>query len=172
LAAGKDVEASRFASDWLSEQSADADFLMHLGSAAMTRRDYGAAEMRYREVLTLRSRDPVALNNVAWTMLQQGKPGALAYAERATAAAPNEPALLDTLATALLAEGQTARALQVQRSAATRTQNAPQIELTLARILIESGERAEARTILNRLSQLGARFSRQDEVAKLLARAQ
>ena len=40
----------------------------------------------------------LALNNVAWLMAQQKKPGALPLAEKANKLMPDQPALMDTLA--------------------------------------------------------------------------
>jgi len=43
------------------------------------------------------------------------------------------------------------------------------LRLTLARIYLESGDKANARTELETLAKLGDKFGAQDEVSKLLA---
>lgn len=163
------AEAARLAANWMRERPRDFAFKSHLGEMAIAARDWPEAEQHFSAILKENPNHALAMNNVAWLMLKQGKPGALALAERAAAAAPESPALLDTLAAALLAEGQTARALETQRRAvALAQQKAPEIDLNLARMLIQTGEAAEARTILARLTRLGGRFDQQDQVAKLL----
>ncbi|NLZ42475.1 MAG: PEP-CTERM system TPR-repeat protein PrsT, partial [Comamonadaceae bacterium] len=54
LAGGQPAEAEALAARWLQEHRDDAMFLFHLGSMALDRKDYAAAEARYREVLALR----------------------------------------------------------------------------------------------------------------------
>lgn len=169
LQGGRQPEATRLATDWMREHPNDADFLRHLGTRAMAASDYVEAEALYRRVLAIQERDAIALNNVAWSMVQRGAPGALAYAERAVQAAPGHPALLDTLASAQHAQGQTAQAIETQRRAVALAPDAPDLELNLARLLIASGSRDEARTLLTKLSRLGGRFAQQDQVATLLA---
>jgi len=172
VAAGRRAEASRFSEGWLRDHTKDQVFRFHLGSVAMDQGEFAKAEALYRGVLELNANHATALNNVAWLMVLLGKPGAPEYAERAIKIVPDNPSVMDTLAMALLADGQASRALEIQRAAVARSPNSPTFELHLARILLETGERTEARTILTRLTRLGGRFERQSEVATLLARAQ
>lgn len=169
---GKADEAERFANTWIKDQPKDAVFLMHLGAAAMDQKQYAAAEARYRAVLGLVPASPVALNNVAWLMVQQRKPGALEFAEKAQRAAPESAEIMDTLASALAAENRTKEALEWQRKAVAKVpaEAAAKYRLGLARILVQSGDKAGARTELEALAYLGDKFARQGEVAELLAR--
>ena len=110
----------------------------------------------------------MALNNLAWLLLTQKKPGALAYAQRAVAAAPHQPALLDTLAQAHAAEQQIGQAISLQKQALAMRPDDPALRLTLARFYGQAGEKRLAKAELDRLQALGARFAGQAEVAALL----
>jgi len=119
-------------------------------------------------VLDVQPRNALALNNVAWLMAKQGKPGAVPLAEQANQLLPNRPQLMDTLATALSAEGDVKRALDVQKRAVQMDRNDPHLRLNLARLYLKSGEKPEARAELEDLSRLGDRFRAQSEVTELL----
>jgi putative PEP-CTERM system TPR-repeat lipoprotein len=168
LVAGKAADAERFAASWEKEQPGDAAFQFYLGDGAMAQRDFARAERRYRAVLALQPENALALNNVAWLLMQQGKPGALALAEKANQEMPNQPPLMDTLATALAAERNYTRALEVQRQAVARVPADPAMRLNLARLLIGSGDKVRAKTELESLSKLGDKFPEHAEVARLL----
>jgi predicted Zn-dependent protease len=168
LAAGHAAEAERMATDWIKGHPADAAFLYHLGDAALARSDWAAAEARYRAVVELQPRNALALNNVAWLMVKQGRPGAVAVAEKAIALLPDRAPLLDTLATALAAENQVPKAIETQKRAVARSPQDPNLKLNLARLYVKAGDKAYARAELNDLAKLGDKFAAQPEVASLL----
>ena len=80
-------------------------FTIYLGDNALARKDYAGAEAAYRLVIERQPNHVASLNNVAWLMARAKKPGALTFAEKANELQPNQPALMDTLAVALAAEG-------------------------------------------------------------------
>ena len=168
--AGRATEADAFASQWQREHPADATFLFYLGDQALAQQDLATAELRYQAVLKLKPEHPLSLNNIAWLRLQAGQPGALAYAERAVAAAPNLPALLDTLALALAADKQAGKAIELQLRALAMRPADPFMRLNLARFYAQAGEKRKAKAELDRLEALGERFSKQGEVAALSKR--
>jgi putative PEP-CTERM system TPR-repeat lipoprotein len=167
-AAGRGDEAERMAANWLREQPRDAQFIFHLGSMAMDSGRYAEAETQYRRVLTLRPEDATALNNIAWVMTKQSKPGAVAFAEQALKIMPEQPALMDTLASALVAEGQLPQAIDWQRKALAKAGNNASYRLRLAKMLIQTGDKTGARTELNTLTGFGDKFADHAEVQKLL----
>jgi putative PEP-CTERM system TPR-repeat lipoprotein len=166
--AGRVAEADRFAATWMKEQPRDARFLFELGSMAMNKKDYAAAEARYRQVLVLTPDQPLALNNVAWLMVQQGKPGAVPLAEKAQKLLPEQASVMDTLASALAAENQLPLAIEWQRKAVLKAPNNPTYQLGLAKLLIKSGDKMAARGQLEQLGKLGDQFAAQAEVTQLL----
>ncbi|ODV11007.1 MAG: hypothetical protein ABT20_06835 [Rubrivivax sp. SCN 70-15] len=166
--AGRKADAERFASDWRREHPKDAVFVFQIATAAMGQHDYARAESLYRSVLALLPDNAAAMNNIAWLMVQQKEAGAATLAERAVKLAPQQPALMDTLALALAAENQLPKALDWQRKAVALAPEAPGYRLNLAKLLIQSGDRAAARTELDKLQALGSKFSGQDEVSALI----
>lgn len=166
-ASGKPAEATRFANAWLKEQPRDAAFLMHLGDMAMLRNDWPAAEERYRQVLELRPDHALALNNLAYLLVQLKKPGALPLAQRAVALAPRRTDMLDTLALAYADAKQFDRAIETQRLAVKLAPESPGLRLALARLYLQAGDKEKARSELDTLAALGESFGRQEEVAAL-----
>jgi putative PEP-CTERM system TPR-repeat lipoprotein len=165
--AGHAAEADALAARWLKDQPRDTLFLFYLGDVALKRKDLAVAEQRYRDVLAISPEHALSLNNVAWLMLEQKKPGALAYAERAVRAAPNRPALMDTLALAHAADQQPAKAIELQQRALAMLPNDAFLRLNLARFYAQAGDKRAAKAELDRLAALGDRFAQQDEVAVL-----
>jgi predicted Zn-dependent protease len=75
---------------------------------------------------------------------------------------------MDTMALALASEKKLPEAIEMQRAALSRAPSDPTLKLTLARLLIQSGNKASARAELEELVKLGERFRDQAEVGKLL----
>jgi cellulose synthase operon protein C len=119
-------------------------------------------------VLAIDPAHALSLNNVAWLLLAQKKPGALPLAQQAVQAAPDLPALRDTLAQALAADRQLPEALAMQKSALALQPDDPDLRLRLARLYAEANEKRLAKAELDRLAALGDRFPRQAEVAAVL----
>jgi len=169
--AGKTADAREFADTWLRDHAADARFNGHLADIALLRGDLAAAESHYRRVLALSADDISALNNLAYLTLKQGKPGAIALAERAVRLAPERADLLDTLAQAYAAEKQIDKAIDWQRKAVELAPNKGGLRLTLARMYLQAGKKDRALDELQRLAKLGPVFSAQDDVARLTKEA-
>ena len=77
---------------------------------------------------------------------------------------------MDTLALALASEKQFEKALDIQKQAlALAVPPADQImRLNLAKLYLQAGNKAAARTELEALAKLGSSFSAQPEVSRLL----
>jgi putative PEP-CTERM system TPR-repeat lipoprotein len=168
LASGKGAEADKFLTTWQKDNPKDAAFLSYLGDRALARKDYGSAEKSYMAVIKTQPNSAVAYNNLAWVSAKLNKDGAIGYAEKANALAPNQPAFMDTLAVLLSDKGDYAKAVELQTKAlALQPQNAL-FKLNLAKIHIKGGEKDLARKELDELSKLGDKFAGQAEVVSLL----
>jgi putative PEP-CTERM system TPR-repeat lipoprotein len=168
-AAGRQGEADAHAAEWLRANPKDVGFIFYQGDLALGRSDYAVAETHYRAVIAAQPRNALAINNVAYLLLKQGKPGALELAQKANELLPGRPPLMDTLALALATDKKLPQAIELQKSAIARAPNDPGLKLTLARLLIQSGDKAYARAELEELAKLGDKFRDQAEVGKLLA---
>jgi putative PEP-CTERM system TPR-repeat lipoprotein len=167
----KEQEAAQFADAWAAKHPADTAFVLYLADHALATGKLAVAEQRYRQLLAKVPEQAMALNNLAWVLVQQKKPGALEVARRAVRQAPENPSMQDTLALALAGEGQYAEALQVQSKLLQAFPARHEYRLNLARILVQSGDKARARQELDALQGLGDAFAGQAEVRRLQERA-
>lgn len=168
MLAGRGVEADQFAAAWEREQPRDVEFIVHQGAIALERKEYAKAEAKFRRVLASRADDAMALNNVAWLMLQQNKPGALPFAEKANEHLPDVPWIMDTLAAAYWTEKQLNKAIEWQQKAVFKSPRSPLYRLALAKIYIDAGKKAEAKVELEKLLAAGDKFTGSAEAAALL----
>ena len=167
-ASNQAAAADRLAADWELRHPKDAAFRFYLGDVATQAQHYDVAETHYRAVLASQPDNALAMNNIAWLLHKQARPGALEMARQANALLPNRAPILDTLATIQAASGKVPEAVKTQRLAVAASPQDPALKLALARYLIQAGERSEARGQLEALAQLGDRFSGQAEVKSLL----
>lgn len=168
LAGSKAGEADKLAAEWLKAHPKDAAFLYYLGDQALSRNDLATAEARYRGVLEAQPDNALALNNVAWLLSKQGKPGALAMAEKANQLMPDRGPLLDTLSSVLEADNQLPKAIETQKRAIAVSPQSPELVLRLAKLYVKAGDKDRARAELDALAKLGDKFPQQAEVATLL----
>ena len=136
-------------SDWLSANHEDnearvlrADLL-----ASLKRTDEAISE--YKLVAEKVPQNAYVLNNLAW-MLKKSEPAkAMLWAEKAAQAAPDSPAVLDTLGTLLLAEGKDdRRAVEVLQKANELGPKFTEIKIHLAEAYLKQGETAKAEDLL------------------------
>jgi putative PEP-CTERM system TPR-repeat lipoprotein len=168
VALGQAAEAEQFAQKWIAEHPQDAVFPFYLADRALAARDFPTAEARYRKVIELQPNNALALNNVAWLLVQQSKPGAVEFAEKANLLLPGRPPLMDTLATALAADKQLPRALELQKQAVERAPDDGSLRMNLAKLYLQADQKGMARAELERIERLGRRYPNQDEVGKML----
>lgn len=167
VASGQQAEAERWATRWRELHPDDVVFIVHLADLAVTRGQLAEAEARYREVMQRLPGNALAINNVAYMMVKQNKPGALPLAEQAAKLAPREPTIRDTLAAAYVQSGQFDKAIEAQRKALELAPAAAGLRFNLALILLQAGQREQAAAELDRLAQLGRSFNGYSEVAQL-----
>lgn len=168
LQAGKRDEAAGFSLGWIKDHPKDAGFLLYLGESSLVRGDDAAAEGYYAKVLEIQPSNVTALNNIAWLLNKHKKPGALAYAEKANELRPNQPILLDTLAQVLAQQGNIDRALDLRRKAVELAPANGFLRLSLAKLYVDAGKKADAKSELQRLAASGDKFPKQSEVQELL----
>ncbi len=125
------------------------------------------AAAHYQQVLKFQPQNPIALNNLAGVLIREKKPGAVELAERALKVAPGRLPLMDTLAMALATEGQYAKAIAMQKDVVAKAPKAPDYRLTMAKIYLLSGDKAQARSELDTLLSPGKDFPQRAEAAEL-----
>ncbi len=166
---GRNGDAEKFASNWIKQYPQDAAFEFVMSVQEITKGSFPIAEARLRRVVAAYPTNTLALNNLAWVMVQNGQAkAALPYAQRAVQLAPDTAALQDTLAMTLAANMQLDQALVVQKKAVEMVPGDNLLRLNLARLAIQAGDKTLARTELDRLKALGPSFAGQAEVTRLL----
>jgi len=165
--ADRSADAERFGNAWLKDHPEDAAFDYQMATTAIARGDLAQAETRLRRVVAVRPRHPLALNNLAWVLAVQNKPGAVEIAQKAVTLMPDKAALVDTLAMALAADKQFDKALTTQKRAVELSPDDNGLRLNLAKIALQAGDKALARTEVDRLQALGPGFALRDEVMKI-----
>jgi Flp pilus assembly protein TadD len=167
---GRDAEAVAFGANWLKQFPRDATIEYMMAVRDIARSDLAGAQTRLQRVIETHPTNASALNNLAWVLAKQRRPGAVEYARRALNVQPDQPDLMDTLAMALAAEGRFAESLQVQRRVIDLDPKNPTYRLGLARIALAAGDKSAARGELTELKKLGSSFREHAEVTELLAK--
>lgn len=168
LGAKQNAEAERMAASWAKTHPDDTGFALHLSALAASQGNPVLAESRYRDVLKRQPDNVLALNNLAFLLIKQNKPGAVTLAERAVKLAPEQPLLMDTLALSYAQENQVAKAVALQTRVVALAPDTHDYRLNLAKLHLQAGDIAAARVELSTLVALGKAYAGQDEVARVL----
>ena len=167
MTADKAGDADRFTASWMKDHPTDARYLQYLGDFALRSRNRAEAESHYRAALKVDPANALAMNNLAYLLADQKKPGALPLAQKAAELLPNA-AVLDTLALALAADNQMPKALETMKKAVSLAPENRLLQLNLAHLYIRAGDKAAARTELEALAKLGDKFAGHAAVTELL----
>ena len=162
------VAATEFANDWMKNHPADVGLPFYLGNLAVDSGDLAAAETYFAAAVKGNSSMPSPINNLAWVKAKLGKPGAVALAEQALTLAPDQPDVVDTLVFALVQDKQLPKAIATLKSVLLRTPDASNQRLELAKLYISAGDKPNAKSELEKVAAVGARFGKQAEVETLL----
>lgn len=153
---GRAADARQQAEAWLRDHPQDTTFLNLLGDAALARGDLAGAEARFAQALKIQPQSPTLMNNVAYAQVLLKKPEAKQLALKAAQAAPYSAPVLDTLAQAFAAEGNAAKAVEVQTQVVDLMPRAINYRIQLARFHLQAGDKKKAREELERIrNQLG-----------------
>jgi len=136
--------AVQVAEQWIKSQPQDRAVRKLLAEGQVRAGNFTAARGLYDELLKLAPTDVEVMNNQANVLMQLKDPMALKMAERALAASPSTPIVIDTAGWAAFLAGQPDRALQLLRDARLRDPANPAIRYHLAVVLAKAGRKAEA----------------------------
>jgi putative PEP-CTERM system TPR-repeat lipoprotein len=162
-------KAERRIADWLGQHPDDLPTRLYHASFLLQRSDFATARREYESLLVRDPDNVVALNDLAWTLLQLRDGNPLQPAERAYRLAPANPAVADTLAWIFAETGQPVRALPLLKKALDSAPTSADIRLHYAHVLFRSGDKRGARDQCEQLLALQD-FPRRDEVEKLMAK--
>ena len=165
---GKPAEANTFGREWVQKNPSDLRFLMYSGDKALEANDLALALTRYQQVMEKDPKNVFALNNAAWVLAKQSKPGAVKLAEDAVALLPESPVLLDTLAFAQAQAGRLDKAIEAEKKAIAAGPKDPTYHVNLAKLYIKSGDKLTAIAELEKLSTVPLDANHRLAIGKLL----
>ncbi len=167
--AGGRQQGLRGLEDWLKSHPNDLLVMRVLGDAYLTSSDFAGARRIYDRLLAMKPDDVQVLNNQAQVLLRQGDKTALSFAEKAYQISGRDSAVIDTLGSVLVAQGQLERGLGLLRDARLRDPESREIRYHLAMALAKSGRSAEAKEELQFALKGDVPFEGVTEARKLLA---
>jgi putative PEP-CTERM system TPR-repeat lipoprotein len=155
--------------DWLKRNPDDLRAQRVAGDLFFSAGLKDRAQRAYEAILEFEPRDVAALNNLAWIYQENGDSRALQLADRALQVAPDNPAVLDTAGWAQLNVGDKRRGAELIESAAAKAPEDLDIQYHRAVALIEGGNRAGGREVLETILKSEKPFASRDEAAARLA---
>jgi putative PEP-CTERM system TPR-repeat lipoprotein len=170
LAAGSAADAEQTLADWAAKHPEDAAVALALAQRyGETGRPAEAADL-LRPVVARNPGDAALLNNLAWYLRDVAPAEALAFAERAQAAVPDNAAILDTYAAVLARNGQIAKAFRAIDRAIELSSGSAYLRVQRIELLVLAGDQARAAEELAALDPGALVPSLRDRVDSLRAR--
>jgi putative PEP-CTERM system TPR-repeat lipoprotein len=158
--------AAKTLKDWIAKHPDDVVSIGLLAEADIAAKSYDDATTNLRAVLKRQPQNAVALNNLAWVMLQQKDPSAEKLAREAYILQQG-PQTADTLGWILASNGKSDTGIVLLRQASSEARNDPQILYHYAVVLNNTGHKDDAIKLLTALVSGEGTFADKDN-AKLL----
>ncbi|MEN9538427.1 MAG: hypothetical protein RLZZ126_662, partial [Pseudomonadota bacterium] len=157
-----------FAQQWLKQHPGDVLARTALGNHFSRAGNLAAAKTEYQQALKLAPEQPEVLNNLANVLIHLKDPQAVAVAEQAVRANPDNGLVVDTLGWALASSGQSDKALATLRQARNLEPEHPEIHYHLGVVLAQLGQKPEARDQLNTALKLNPQLRQAAHARELL----
>lgn len=154
---------------WVKARPKDSGGISMLAELQVRAGNLPAAKLEYERLRALRPKDAGVLNNLANVLVRLQDPQAMAVAEQALAADPDNVIMIDTAGWVAFKSGQGDRALQLLRNARLRDPNSAEIRYHLAAALAASGRKAEAKAELEVALASKAALEHRADAERLLA---
>ena len=153
---GQTANAISVWKQWLNAHPDDAGALAVLGMLEESRGNLQQAEAYYRQSLEIQPQQPIAANNLAYRMLENGEnvDVALTLAQTARQGMPDSPTTADTLAWAYYHKGTYGFARDLLESAVKAEPDNAALQYHLGMVYDKLRDTKEARTHLNKAISL------------------
>ena len=165
--AGNNKAGIKVLLQWLNNKPDDLGIRFVLAVSYLADGKFDAARAEYKKILDKQPENADVMNELAWLNHQQGKPGALEMARKASKLAPDNPVIQDTYGWILVQSGGTRSGLDSLKYAASKLPDNREIQYHLAFTLAETGQTDKAKQILSTILQDAKPFSDRDK-AKVL----
>ncbi|HVC46127.1 MAG TPA: tetratricopeptide repeat protein [Terracidiphilus sp.] len=154
---GKTAGAISVWQSWVNAHPNDANALALLGTLEDASGNRQAAEANYHRALAIQPQQPIAANNLAYLMLQEGGDVdvALSLAQTARQAMPNSPDTADTLAWAYYHKGTYQFARDLLEDALKETPNNATVQYHLGMVYLKLLDKGNAELHLKKAVTLG-----------------
>lgn len=149
VAAGQTQEAAKQAAEWIKTNPKDLALRTYMAENNLAAQKYELAAQQYRQMLEIAPKNPMLLNNLAWVLGKLKDKSAISIAQQAVSLAPNSPVVLDTYGVLQVEGGDVSKGVETLKKAVSLGPNLPQLRLSLARALIQSGDKDGARKELD-----------------------
>lgn len=162
------VPVERSLTQWLERFPADAEVRRVLAAHYESSGQGAQAVSQYERLLAADRIDPAMLNNLAWSLHENGDPRALELARRAHAAAPHIAEIGDTYGWILVQMDKVAEGLGVLEKALAGAPANPDIQYHAAVAYAKSGQTARATQLLRQSLKSDQKFAARDAAERLL----
>jgi len=167
---GRNKEVEPLLANWIKQHPDDALAAMYAADNYLANKQSKQAIALFESALKTNPGNARMLNNLAYAYQMEKDPRAVPTAEQALKAAPDSPAVMDTLGWMLVEQGNTQRGLPLLQKAASVAGPAttPEMRYHLAVGLNKSGDKQGARKELETLLAQNKSFSQLEEARSLL----
>ena len=167
---GAKAQSMALLGDWLEAHPEDTAAMIGLANTYLALEREDEALGMYRRVLAIEPSNLNALNNAAWLLRSSDAQGALRYAAKARAIAPDSPEVMDTIGVVAMEAGDYGLAERMLKRALEEGGESPGVRWHYAQLLERSGRPGEAREMLDELLSRPVAFSAREEAEAMLSR--
>ncbi|MGB9198370.1 MAG: tetratricopeptide repeat protein [Terriglobales bacterium] len=170
-ARGQDDMALQTFLDAAQNNPKQATFYVLAGGIYMARQDWERSRQMYQKALAIQPDDPVASNNMAYVMLQQGGNVDVAFemAKTARRQLPDNPSSADTLGWAFYKKNVYGSAIELFQEAVKKEPQNAVYNYHLGMAYAKNGQAALARQQLDRVSRIKPNSSEAEDLRRALA---
>ncbi|NND69828.1 MAG: PEP-CTERM system TPR-repeat protein PrsT [Halioglobus sp.] len=158
--------------NWLDSHHDDLQVRQKIAQVRGSAEDIDGAIEEYRTIVSLDENNVVALNNLAWYLLERNPEQALVYAQQAFGLSPESSSVLDTLAMAQLATQRLPEARRTIDRALELSPDSPELIYHEARVRAAEGDNAGAAQSLAAVLAQHEDFYERDKAVALLEELQ
>lgn len=169
---GNKDQSIQLQKEWVVKYPKDTSARLMLANSYASMKDNISAADHYSRVLDYSKDNLMALNNLAWVLMESQPKEALKYAHRAEDLAPDSPAIVDTVAVALFNNKDVESALRKSERALSLDPEAAALRYHNALIVAETGDKSTAADTLTSLLQDHANFPERGDAERLLDKLQ
>jgi putative PEP-CTERM system TPR-repeat lipoprotein len=154
--------------DWVANNPEDAAVWSSLGNIYLVTGEEKKAIAAYESTLAVDPENELVLNNLAWILRESEPKTAMSYAQKAYDISPESAVVMDTMGVILLHEGETGRALDLLSRSTELEPGNLDTRYHLSQALVENGDKAAAKEMLQELLSEDGNFSERKNAARLL----